>query len=284
MPEEPVAGRFEPLRLLGQGGMGTVHAALDRASGRLVALKRLEPPPGLSPAARAEAAERFVAEAARLRALQHPGIVALVDAGSDAGCCWLAMELLPGTDLTRYTRTGRLLPEALVLRIGERLAQALAHAHRAGIVHRDLKPSNVRVDWSTDRLKILDFGLARGADAQATRTGLLLGTPAYMAPELLSGRAPDARSDLYALGALLFQLLSGRLPFEATTLGELLRRVAQEPAPDLRSLSPAVAEPVARLVADLLAPQPELRPFDGNALAGRLQALHGGAPGGPLSR
>jgi len=231
-----VAGRFELLRLLGQGTSGSVHAAHDHRDQRLVALKLLQPGAGGESAAEAQA--RFDASAAQARRLDHPDIVQVFDVGSDQGRPWLAMEAVPGTDLTRYTQRQRLLPEPLVLQLGERLALALAHAHGRGVVHRDLKPANVLAHWPGGVLKIADFGLARGPDAEATRTGLVLGTPAYMAPELLAGALPDARSDFYALGVLLFQLFSGRLPFEAATLGELLRQVAHDAAPDVRRCLP----------------------------------------------
>jgi serine/threonine-protein kinase len=287
-----VAGRFELLRHLGSGASSQVHAAHDHQLGRLVALKTLVPQPGTSATQAAELQARFAAEGQRAQQLKHPDIVTVLEVGCHDGrasgiahpAAWLAMELVPGAELTRYTRAGRLLPEPLVLHIGERLALALAHAHAAGLVHRDLKPANVIAHWPSQTLKVVDFGLARSADAEATRTGLVLGSPAYMAPEQLAGSVPDARSDFYALGVLLYQLFSGHLPFETGNLGELLRRVANEAAPDLRSWRPQLPEALAEVVAGLLERQPARRSADGPALAATLRALREGWPAGAMSR
>jgi serine/threonine-protein kinase len=266
-------GPYRVLRTLGQGSMGVVHLAVDEQSGQAVALKVFDLAPGAGSAEGAEARARFLAEAEPMRRLQHPDIVALHAAGEEAGRAWLAMELITGTSLERYTRPARLLPEAVVLDIGARIARALHHAHGAGIVHRDVKPSNVMVDWASGQLKLADFGLARLADAERTRTGLVLGSPAYMAPEQLAGDPATPASDLYALGVVLFQLLVGRLPHDEASLGELLRQVATAPAPDLRSLRPGLPAPVASMVAALLAKRPADRPLDAGAAAEQLQAL-----------
>ncbi len=283
-----VAGRFELLRLLGSGASGSVYGAHDHRDNRLVALKVLHDDPGASALQNAEALQRFRSSATQAQRLQQADIVTVFDAGDDAGRPWLAMEAVPGTDLTRYTLAARLLPEPLVLQLAERLALALAHAHVQGVVHRDLKPANVLVHWPSNTLKIVDFGLARGQDAEATRTGLVLGTPGYMSPEQLAGAVPDARSDFYALGVLLFQLLAGRLPFQASSLGELLQRVSREAAPDLRSLRPELPAALADSVASLLHCQPLLRASDGAALAAQWRALRSASseatPGGAMSR
>jgi eukaryotic-like serine/threonine-protein kinase len=270
---------FELLRLLGAGSFGSVHAALDRRHDRVVALKLLPLADTL-----ADTRQRFAAEAAVAQRLQHPDIVATLDAGSAGTLGWLAMELVPGTSLARYAHPRRLLPEALVLQAGRRIAQALAHAHGQGVVHRDLKPANVLVHWPAGVLKLGDFGLARSADATATRTGLMLGSPAYMAPELLAGAAPTACSDLYALGVTLFELLTGRLPFEAGAggaMGELLRQVARQPAPTVRSLRadlPAALDGVDALVATLLAKRAGERPARARDVAASLARLEAMTP------
>ncbi len=266
-------GPYRLLRVLGRGATGVVHLAVDSRTQQPVALKLLSIGQGLSADEYAQARERFLAEAETARRLSHPDIVSVHGAGEQDGQAWLAMELLHGCDLGRYTHMSRLLPEALVLQFVERLARALAHAHANGVVHRDIKPANVMLDLPTRCLKLTDFGVAGLADLSRTRTGVVLGTPYYMAPEQLTGAPADARSDLYALGVLLFQLLSGRLPHEHASLGELLRAVATEPAPDVRALRPGVAPALAEVVAWALRKRPAQRPASGLDLADALAAL-----------
>jgi eukaryotic-like serine/threonine-protein kinase len=285
-------GPYTLVRSLGGGGVGEVYLAVDSTNGANVALKLLPLPRRSDTEAFNEARGRFLVEAYATRKLQHPYIAAVLNAGETNGQAWIAMELAPGSDLTRYARAPRLLPEAMVLRVASRVAAALACAHEAGIVHRDVKASNVIVDWATDSLKLTDFGIARSADSQVTRTGFVPGTPAYQAPEQLAGALPGERGDLYGLGVLMFELLAGQLPFEAPTMGQLLRKVAQEPAPDLRSLQPDVSEPTARFVAGLLAKDPAARPWPASRVAtylGQLAVEMAGKPAaattaGPMSR
>jgi eukaryotic-like serine/threonine-protein kinase len=263
---QAAGARFELRHRLGAGTSGSVHAAWDHEIGGWVALKLLD-------AATDAEAQGLVGEADALRQLAHPDIVGFVSAGHAGSRAWLAMELARGAELTRYTEPARLLPEPLVVQLGARLAGALAHAHSRGVVHRDLKPANVRVDWASGSLKLLDFGLARRAEAAATRTGLVPGSPAYMAPELMAAAPPSARSDLYALGATLFHLLTGRPPHAAESMGELLERVAHDTAPRLRSLQPQASAPLDALLADLLAREPAARPPDATAVAAALRAV-----------
>lgn len=271
--KETAFGPYRLLRPIGRGSMGTVHLAVDQRDGRPVALKAMSLGSDVTDAELAHLRQRFLGEVEAARRLSHPDIVNVYEAGETAGSAWLAMELLRGCDLGRYTHMSRLLPEPLVLQLTERLARALAHAHAQGVVHRDIKPGNVMLDLPTGQLKLTDFGVAGLADMSRTRTGIVLGTPFYMAPEQLAGAGADARSDLYALGVLLFQLLTGRLPHEQSSLGELLRAVASEPAPDVRTLRPALAPDLAELVARTLHKQPADRPADALALAQALSAL-----------
>ena len=265
-------------RPIASGAVGALFGAIDEATGDARAVKVLALRDGAGTIERAEAARRFNLETQAAARLDQPDIVRIHRTGTQGGMAWLVMDLLSGCDLSRYTRVARLLPPAEVMRIAERLALALAHAHRHGIVHRDIKPANVMVDWPTRRLTLTDFGVARLADAERTRTGLVLGSPAFMAPELLAGGAASAASDLYALGVLTFQLISARLPFEADSLGELLRRTAQTTAPALRELQPGTPAALGDLVAALLAKSPRQRPADGAAVAAALAALRGAQP------
>ncbi len=274
MRARPAAGQtvagYRLRRRIGQGEQSTVYLADDPAGARVVALKVVPMAPGPRHAASRAA---FLAAAETASRLVHPGIVKMLAAGVQGNTGWLAMEAVPGSDLVRYTHRTRLLPEGLVLRLAAKLADALEHAHRRGVVHRDLKPANVLVHWPSDTAKLADFGLARTADAAQTSTGIVLGTPAYMAPEQLAGNVPTPASDLYALGVLLFQLFSGRLPHECATMGELLRRVAHAEAPPLQELAPAVPGSVAALVAQLLARRPADRPASAAAVGQDLRDL-----------
>jgi serine/threonine-protein kinase len=268
-------GGWRLLRPLGHGEGRSVHLALSPDGQRTAALKI-----AALPSTDAAARQRFERQTEALRQLEHPDIVAVWDAGIDGEQAWIAMEPVPGTDLGRYTHPARLLPEPLVLAAGARIAAALAHAHRAGLVHRDLKPANVLVHLPSGTLKVADLGLARPLGTDSTRTGVIAGTPAYMAPEQLAGLAPDARTDLYALGVTLFELLSGRRPHEAESMGELLRRVASESPLELAALRPDLPAPLTALVMQLLAREPAQRPRDGDAVAAALVEL-GRAPAGP---
>ena len=169
---------------------------------------------------------------------------------------------------TRYTRPARLLPPPLVARVGARLAEALAYAHRRGVVHRDVKPANVLVDWTKDIVKLSDFGLARSTEHTQTRSGIALGSPDYMAPEQLAGGAVGPASDVYGLGATLFELLTGRRPHQADNLGELLRAVASEPAPTAGSAAgPSWIRALCDAVMALLAKDLSQRPSDAAQVA-----------------
>lgn len=279
-PDLSTARTFGPFVLLGavgHGGAGEVYRALDRRDGRAVALKLLHP----SPSDRAAAA-RTAAEIDTARRLHHPNIVRIHDAGVSEGRPWLAMEPLAGCNLERYTRPARLLPEAAVLHLSACVADALACAHAQQVVHRDVKPSNVIVDWAAGRVTLTDFGVARSADAERTATGVVVGTPVYMAPELLAGAEATPASDLYALGVMMFQLLAGRLPHEADTLGALLRAVTTAPVPDLALLKPGLSPAVANWVRRLLARDPNERPAEAALVAAGLRALAAAASVPPL--
>ena len=265
-PGDLVAG-YALGRMLGRGGSGAVHLAWDMRFDRAVAIKLLSLDARSSAADQADLRECFAREAQITMRIRHPGVVQVFESGSDAGQLWQAMELVQGHPLSRYAQPRLLLPPALVLDVGIRIAQALEHVHGLGIVHRDLKPSNVLVDLPRSIVKVSDFGTARLLDGSRTRTGVMLGTPAYMAPEQLAGGPATASGDLYSLAVMLFELLTGRLPHEAASMGQFLRLVASEPAPDLRTLWPQAPEAVAQTLAIALARQPSERTSDAAALA-----------------
>ena len=263
-------------RVLARGANGTLYLAVEESTNVPLAVKAV-------PLAADDAAhgglnrELFEREARTAIGLRHPGIVVVHGVATLPGLGCIVMELLPGTDLTRYTRAGRLLPEPLVLELVAGVAEALAYAHRQGVVHRDVKPANVMFDPATGGVKLTDFGLARDADAEATRSGLLLGSPAYMAPELLAGARAGAASDLYALGVLMFELLTGRPPFEGPSMGALLRAIAAQAPQTVRALRPELPATQAAVLDAALAPvlarDAASRERDGQAWASELRQL-----------
>lgn len=247
-------GPYQVIRRLGRGSSGQVLLATPALGGPAVALKVLRQlPSGMG----ALEQERFRHGLALARRLHHPNIAQVFDDGLEPPWIWVAMELLPGCSLERYAAPSRLLPETLVLSIGVRLARALGHAHQQGVLHRDVKPANVVVQLAEPlteaSVKLTDFGLSSATDATRTQTGVVLGSPAYMAPEVLAGGAGSAASDIYSLGVLLFQLLTGQLPHEDAQLARLLMKVAREPAPRADELNPERSAGAADAVARALA-------------------------------
>lgn len=272
-PGTCVAG-YRVERLLGRGGLGCVVLARDAAGGP-VALKLID----LGGGAGSDMARAFEREVDLHRRLRHPGIVEVVDAGRAGDLAYIAMEYVAGGDLGHGGRAGQAWPVRRAAEVACQVAQALAHAHAQGIVHLDIKPANILLDETGEQVKLADFGLARLADLQRSRTGVLAGTPAYMSPEQLAEGVQDARADLYSLGVVLFELLTGRLPYEAASLGALLRQVSQVAAPAVQALRPEVPPPLSALVARLLAKSPEHRPRGAQDVADELQALLPGLPG-----
>jgi len=217
--------------------------------------------------------QRFMREAAAAAHLRHPDILHILEAGEDGDDAWIVMEYVRGHDLSHFSRSGHLLPVPAAIRLGIRLARALGHAHSQGVVHRDIKPANVMYDRAGDALKIMDFGIARVADGSRTRTGLVLGTPSFMSPEQLAGLKVDGRSDLYSLGVMLYQLLTGQLPHQADSMAKLMQMIAVQPPPDVRHFRPELPEALALVLALALEKRPELRYSSGEQLAGDLQAV-----------
>ncbi|MDX2088028.1 MAG: protein kinase [Kofleriaceae bacterium] len=264
-PGELVEERFELEAVAGSGGMGTVYRARDRATGQLAAVKVLR-------SATPEASERFAREVRVLGTLRHPGIVRYIADGRTVdGEMWLAMEWLDGESMSQHLTRGALtVTESIDL--VRRVAEALGAAHERGVIHRDVKPSNIfLVAGDLERVKVLDFGVARVSDTQTTRTGMLLGTPGYMAPEQARGdRHVGPRSDVFALGCLLFECLTGQAPFVGDNVMAVLAKVLLEDAPRVGTMREDIPELLDELLARTLAKQPEQRPRDGAELAAEL--------------
>lgn len=265
-------GRYAIDREIGRGAMGAVYLGRDPKIGRQVAIKTMALTQEFEGDALTEARQRFFREAETAGRLQHRDIVTIFDAGEDQGLAFIAMEFLRGDDLQRHTQPGALLAPALVVGIAARVAEALAYAHSQGVVHRDIKPANVMVDLASDAVKVTDFGIARITDASRTRTGVVLGTPSFMSPEHMSGLRVDGRSDLYSLGVMTFQLLTGRLPHRGDSMAMLMHQIANAPAPDLRTLRPELPEALTQVVARSLEKNPAQRHADGRQMAEALAA------------
>lgn len=272
-PDRATLGRYRIERELGRGAMGAVYLGRDPKIGRQVAIKTMALSREFAGDELVEARERFFREAETAGRLQHRDIVTIFDAGEDQELAYIAMEYLKGDDLQAYTQVPRLLPVTTVLTVVARVADALAYAHSQGVVHRDIKPANVMVDLPNDVVKVTDFGIARVSDSSRTRTGMVLGTPSYMSPEQMAGRRVDGRSDLYSLGVMLFQLLTGRLPHRSDSMATLMQQIANEAAPDVRSVRPDLPEGLARAVALTLEKRPEARYASGQQLAADLRAV-----------
>jgi formylglycine-generating enzyme required for sulfatase activity/dienelactone hydrolase/predicted Ser/Thr protein kinase len=262
---------------LGQGGMGVVYRAVDTKLGRPVAIKML---PGRA-ADDAERYQRFVREAQAASALNHPNIVTIYEIGEAEGRTFIAMELVDGRtlkDLLSERPAAIPIPEAL--QIAEGIAAALATAHANGIVHRDIKPANVVVT-SDGRAKVLDFGLAkvtpRNADDPTitgmTRPGTVLGTVAYMSPEQAEGKSVDARTDIFSLGAVLYEMLTGRRPFAGSSDAALVSAILKDDPPPLATLRPDVSPALIAVITRALAKDPNARQADGAALRTELAAI-----------
>jgi len=218
-------GKFEIVRLLAQGSMGEVYLGRDPIIGREVAIKVIQASASMGP----EARERFATEARAAGVLNHPNIVTIHEMGEEQGVLYLAMELVKGEDLGTLMHAGTLSPRD-TLEVLAQVCDGLAVAHRHQVLHRDIKPSNIRVVWDGQHLqaKILDFGVAKVINSDTTDEGTVFGTVNYMAPEYLQSGRPDARSDLFAVGVILYEALAGFPPFDGPSPGSVIYRLLHE--------------------------------------------------------
>lgn len=272
-PGISLAGRYEVGEAVGYGGMATVYRGRDTLLDRDVAVKVL------NARLREDGADRdaFLREARAAAALVHPNVVAIYDAGVFAGWPYIVMEYVPGGTLKDLLdREGRLPPQRAVA-IAAAMAEALDYGHRRGIVHADVKPGNILLD-ATGQPKLVDFGIAQTAAATVALTQAITGTAAYIAPEQLEGQPLDGRADIYALGTVLYQMLTGVLPFEAPNAATLAtRRLVSAPRP-IQELAPAIPPALAAVVMRCLARYPDDRFASANELARALRAIERGEP------
>ncbi len=263
-------GRYKIVRELGRGAMGVVYEGHDPLVGRRVAIKTarrdlLESSPRTD-----ELMERFLREARAAGALNHPNIVTIYDAGEEDGVAYIAMEFLDGTDLSKLIEKQRRFTVDETIRITATVCGALSHAHANGVIHRDIKPSNI-VMLANGTLKVADFGIARVSDSQLTQEGSMIGTPHYMSPEQFMGHPVDGRSDVFSVGVILYELLTGEKPFFGNSLNAVMHKVLHvEPVPP-RQLNYAVADCLSRIVMKALSKSPADRYASAGDLCAALQ-------------
>lgn len=269
--EAGTLGPYRVVRELGRGGMGAVFLAVDTRLDRRLALKVMLP----EVAADAGARERFLREARAAARIGHDHVVTVFEADERDGVPYIAMQLLEGYPLDAFVQKTGSPSLRSVVRIAREAALGLGAAHKLGVVHRDVKPANLWLEAPHGRVKLLDFGLARadGLDAELTGTGVLIGTPAFMSPEQALDERVDHRTDLFSLGAVLYWLCTGRLPFPGPSVGAVLKALSTEEPQPVLALNPALPGPLAELIHQLLARAPGGRPRTATEVANRLSEI-----------
>ncbi len=264
--------RYRVLKPLGKGGMGAVYLGFDERLRRKVALKVMLPDSAEDP----QSKDRFLREARAAAQIAHDNVIAIHEADEADGIPFIAMQYLQGYPLDEYLAKKGRPSFAQIVRIGREIALGLAAAHRLGLVHRDIKPGNIWLEAPHGRVKILDFGLARpakSADGELTKSGAVVGTPAYMAPEQARGKPVDRRADLFSLGALLYRLATDRLPFDGPDVMAILTALAVEEPRPVAEANPETPPALAKLIHELLAKKPADRPQTADEVAARLHAI-----------
>lgn len=266
-------GKYYVIHEVGRGSTGTVYLSHDPFYGRDVAIKLYHMTGGEDAEGR-NARRMFMGEAHMIGKLHHPNIVPIYDAGEEEGRRYVVTEHVHAArTLSTYCRPGSLLPVDQVVQIIYKCAKALHYAHSRGVVHRDIKPTNILLTQDGD-VRIVDFGIALVSDSEISRLEGVAGSPAYMSPEQVQGHPLDARSDLYSLGAVMYEMLCGQRPFRAGALGKLLRQVVQSEPEPLREVRPDLPEELEAIVLRALEKDPERRFRNGAELAAELTRVH----------
>ena len=262
---------YRVVKELGRGGMGMVYAAIDTRLERKIALKVMLPKFAANPSAK----ERFLREARAAAKISHDNVVTVYEADERDGVPYISMQYLQGYPLDEYLKKKGNPSIAQVLRIARETAAGLSAAHQIGLVHRDIKPANLWLEAPNGRVKVLDFGLAKPVDAEVelTKSGAIIGTPAYMSPEQARGEKVDHRTDLFSLGVLLYRISTGRLPFNGPNTMAMLMALGTEEPPPVRSLNPNVPEPLAELIHQLLEKKADARPQSADEVVKRVRAI-----------
>jgi len=256
--EHPVLGRYELRQELGRGAMGIVYLGHDPKIVRDVAVKTIN----LKQFSGTEAENiktRFFREAEAAGRLNHPNIVTVFDIGDEQDLAFIAMDYVPGKPLSEYTHSDSMLDCHTIYKLIGQAAQAIDYAHRQGIVHRDIKPGNILYNESDERIKVTDFGIARVTDTTTTRTGTILGSPSYMAPEQLTDGKVDGRADIFSLGVTLYQLLTGELPFKGESLASLAYQITNKKHRSIREVRPELPVKIVKIINKALQKNPTKR-------------------------
>ncbi|HWH52558.1 MAG TPA: serine/threonine-protein kinase, partial [Gemmatimonadaceae bacterium] len=244
-------GKYEVERLVGEGAMGVVYRATDPVLNRPVAIKVMSD----ALAQDTDLRERFLREARAAGSLQHPNVITIYDFGEVDGHPYIAMEFVAGSDLEELLARHVPLTVDHALDLMTGVLQGLGYAHKRGIVHRDVKPANIRVD-DEGKARLMDFGVAHLTSSSMTRTGVMLGTPSYMAPEQIVGEKIGPATDIFSVGAVLYELLSGARPFQGDTLQSVMYKVLNEMPPSLAKVAPRAPPQLDRIVTRALAKDP----------------------------
>lgn len=269
--EKPMLGRYQIEKELGQGAMGVVYLGKDPKINRQVAIKTMNLSDEFDADELVEVKARFFREAESAGRLNHANIVAIYDAGEEQDLAYIAMELLKGYDLDKHIKPDTLLPLETVIDIGIKAAEALDYAHSENIVHRDIKPSNIMYNPEDGVAKITDFGIARITDSSKTRTGTVLGTPNYMSPEQCMGKHVDGRSDLFSLGVVLYQLVSGELPFAGESMATLMYSIVNDSPVDIKKVKPDVPPTLRKVIHNAMGKKVDKRYQTGKKMAQHLR-------------
>ncbi|TDY01660.1 serine/threonine-protein kinase [Thiohalophilus thiocyanatoxydans] len=246
--QKPMIGRYMIDSELGRGAMGMVYLGHDPKIGRSVAIKTMSLSQEFEGDKLVDVKERFFREAETAGRLHHPNIVTIYDVGEDQDLSYIAMDYLKGENLMAYAKSDNLLPARETFDVIIQIAEALDYAHNEKVVHRDIKPANMIYDRDSGVVKVTDFGVACLTDTSKTKTGTILGSPSYMSPEQLAGAKLDGRSDLFSLGVMLYQMLTGELPFIADSLASLMYKIANEKHPDIRMFRPDLPSCVSQVI------------------------------------
>lgn len=268
------AGRYEIIEELGKGGMGKVYRVEDKKIKQEVALKLINP----AIASDKKNIERFSNELKNARMISHPNVCRMFDLGEEKGIHYITMEYVSGEDLKSFIRRAKQLAPGTAINIAKQVCEGLAEAHRLGVVHRDLKPQNVMIDKEGNS-RIMDFGIARSVTGKAiTGAGVMIGTPEYMSPEQVEGKDTDQRSDIYSLGVILYETVTGRVPFEAETPFAIGVKQKSEIPKDPRELNSQIPGDLSQLILRCMEKDKEKRPQSAGKLRSELESIEKGIP------